>query len=212
MKKYKFDELTDKVKDKILDSFRYKDEDSIQFEFDYIEDSLSDLKDIHADSLKPIRDLLDKDMIRDIEFSDYSLGNYNGSDYAKFNYWIDTDKLIDKILKDNFSKRKIQLVNHLIDDAIIEYQFIKDRGSKYFYIDYSLATIRRHERLTNFTAKIIELIESRVNNYLELIDESLSNYVISSYQSQLEFIQSDEYIIEIIQANEYEFYDNGEIA
>jgi len=206
IKIYKFNELTDEQKEKAIEKWRENDWDSMSFELDDIKSSLDDLSGFTYYPLTPIQKLLDAKKIYDIELVDYSLGGRG--EYAKFSFDVDDDYLIDCIMKENLTVREAQLANHLIDDSIIEYYHDSDG----FYIDYCLGYIKQYERLEKFTKRVADIIELEFNQHLEEIQDCLESYVVTSYNAQLEYINSDEYITETIEANDYEFYDNGKIA
>ena len=105
-------------------------------------------------------------------------------------------------------KVRLNLKNYLIDNFGA---LLKHKGLYYHYnsvnLNYSSyfreAGEKTEEYLNNLVEKIIDFIEEERKNYCYKIYNSL--------EQQYKECQSDDFILETIEANEYEFTENGKI-
>lgn len=100
--------------------------------------------------------------------------------------------------------------NSLFDNELTQSEIIEDIKSRLPNIDEACPLTGFHldealvEPLRKFIAKPTN------QSYEELLKECLSNW-INDCNSDYEYCQSDEYIIEVIEAKDYDFLENGEI-
>lgn len=187
IKTYKFNELKEDIKGKVIDRFR-------DFNDDWYEDDLEFIKD----------DLLNE---YGIEVKGEVYFDFFRERYLYFTdgFVIDNIKFIKAInkkhtalefLDDNFKFNDLNKIEISVKKNNLNYIIVEDcqHISNFGY------------GLCNRCDFLGELADKFSNFLKEILDEYLSN-LIKQYAN----INSDEYIIELIENNDYNFLENGDI-
>jgi hypothetical protein len=183
-KTFKFEELEDKVKEKVIDNHRYINLHDDWFEFCY--ESFDDrLQDIGLFN-KGYWFSLDRDYhieMRDPRFKSCAT-------------------FISKALDKHDIKLKGSVFEIVLNEIVLEkVTYVRDGGHKIVlsYIPDSKRCSRLH--------KLLVRVEEALNEFLkDTLDEFLSDL-----QKEYEYLSSDEAIRDTIEANDYDFLENGRI-
>jgi len=191
---YSYDELSEEAKQKALDYFRYNS-NFLEWELDQLKYELANAKDcLIGSSLDPrIQELIKLDILKDIKLTDYCF--CDRGEYAKFNYALDELKLFE-YLTTGFKHQKLLIY-------LCTYGFI-DLDKSEFFARFSYKEKTNYKHLT----KILDQINSELPN----LDQELGTYCIKYMNDANDYINSDEYIIDLINDNDYEFLENGDLA
>ena len=180
---YKFEELTEEQQEKVLDKYRYFNDDTFEC---YVEDeySMGEIWESGFLNAQPNYSL------------NYCQGDGACFECAEFDY--------DKLLKDWEYKHK----NWIINIIKTHYQgYIKLNQYGYYYSHAKTRYFGMSEDFYN----TYYYIEGAVNSAIEHIEQlryELSENLTASLYEQLEWLRSDEQIKDSLIANEY--YFNGE--
>lgn len=202
---YKFDELSDKVKRKVLDRFRDK------VDVTYICDEVGDTRDAFEGMIKGLEP---KDSMKGLRLRTYILNNFYNAIFKPKYYSV------------NFSR------NVPIEHSRIKYKSYgldnpkkkKGKAKCYWFYYYSGCQVEYSCPLTGVTwdfdvlQPIMDLITYKAEQRKELNDlnwdtlirkclESLSN----AEDSEIEYQHSDDAVTEFIKSMDYEFYENGDV-
>ena len=193
---YKFDELSDKVKRKVLNRFRDK------VDVAYICNEVGDTRDTFMDMIKGFEP---KENIKGLRLRTYILNNFYNEIFKPKHYSV------------NFS-RNVPINHNRIDSHY-------SKLSKHYWFSYhSGCQVEYSCPLTgviwdfDVLQPIMDLITYKTEQREELKDlewdtlirkclESLSN----AEDSEIEYQHSDEAVTEFIKNVDYEFYENGDI-
>ena len=141
-----------------------------------------------------ISDILDKYGLS-AEYMYYDI--YSKGSYAYFNnLQIENEDLFYKALD---LKKYLTAIKLIDSEAILDI-------SLYEKNNLNLSEVSIESETENFEEMETEIYE-HINNFLESID----NELLKALREQYEYLTSDEAIKETIEANEYEFNENGDI-
>ena len=215
---YKFNELPEDVKEKVLDNWRNNTEEH-------------DWSDGWVDSLKEFC------RVTGIDLKDYSIGPYSYSS-IDWNFSLDEIELTElkglrlrTWLINNWLYRfgekkyigslpgyydKIPFIHNMIKWTKLTSGPNKDKyyGSKYFnlFTEYNDCPLTGVCSDMDLIQSILDFIKTPKDNIsLDDIIEDCMNSFITGFNSDMEYQDSDEYIIETIEANEYDFTIDGKI-
>ena len=193
---YKFDELSDNVKTKVLNHFRNN------VDVTYIYEEVGDTRDTFMDMVKGFEP---KENIKGLRLRTYILNNFYNDIFKPKYYSV------------NFS-RNIPINHNRIDSHYSK------PAKHYWFSYYSGCQVEYSCPLTGVTwdfdvlQPIMDLIAYKAEQRKELNDlnwktlirkclESLSN----AEDSEIEYQHSDEAVTEFIKSMDYEFYENGDV-
>ena len=193
---YKFDELSDKVKRKVLDQFRD------EVDATYICNEVGDTRDTFMDMVKGFEP---KENIKGLRLRTYILNNFYNDIFKPKYYSVNFNR--DRPIKHN-------RIESSYSKHLTRYRFSYYSGCQ---VEYSCP-------LTGVTwdfdvlQPIMDLIAYKAGQRKELNDlnwktlirkclESLSN----AEDSEIEYQHSDEAVTEFIKSMDYEFYENGDV-
>ena len=193
---YKFDELSDKVKTKVLDRFRDK------VDVTYICNEVGDTRYTFKDMVKGFEPNED---IKGLRLRTYILNNFYNETFKPKYYSVNFER--DRPIKHN-------RIESSYSKHLTRYRFSYYSGCQ---VEYSCP-------LTGVTwdfdvlQPIMDLIAYKAEQRKELNDlnwdtlirkclESLSN----AEDSEIEYQYSDEAVTEFIKSMDYEFYENGDV-
>ena len=193
---YQYSELSEKAKEKVLSDLHNINTDYDWYDF------------IFDDFMEKCENLGITVKYSDIEFS----GFWSQGDGACFTTnFIDIRKIIE-VLKIEFRN---DFLKNLFIDYFDTYKIIK--LSNYYSHEYTVAVHYEDEFNYNHGGsykRIADYLESKgeeIENKLESLKNQLCSKLYSDLQEEYEYLTSEEAIIETIEANEYEFTEEGEI-
>jgi hypothetical protein len=194
---FKFDELDDSSKAKAIDSYR---ENSASWGYDYT-DELRDTLDAFCNMTGVI--------VKNYDISPYS---YSYIDWSYDNSDFEPEEL-----------KGLRLRTWLINNWVNRYL---EKG-KYYSTSFKNGTYKfRHSKIIKvidcpFTGvcydydiiqPIVDFIEKpdHNTNLMDILNDCLESWRIA-FIKEMEWQDSDEYIIDMIEANEYEFTEDGDM-
>ena len=193
---YKFDELSDKVKTKVLDRFR--DEVDVT----YIYNEVGDTRDTFMDMVKGFEP---KENIKGLRLRTYILNNFYNEIFKPKYYSVNFNR--DRPIKHN-----------RIDSHYSKYH------KHYWFSYHSVCQLEYSCPLTgviwdfDVLQPIMDLIDYKPENrnHLDtlnweiLILDCLAS-LVKAEDNEIDYRQSDEALIEFINDLSYEFYENGDV-
>ena len=194
---YQFSELSDKAKEKAIEQLRDINVDYYDWNDYLIDDWQKTLNKIGFENAK-------------IAYS----GFWSQGDGASFTADVDIEKLLSSMTycATKYKNARIfELVSLLHDKNAINIHLAKNHwGTHYSHertVSLNIDIDYPYER-GSFWPKIVEQFENALDDFR--ID--LCSAVYTSLENEYNYLTSDESIIEIIEANDYEFTINGELA
>jgi hypothetical protein len=200
---YKFDELNDEAKEKVINSFR---DDPIDFEFE-------------ANALIEYW----KERLQEIGFEDAEIqysysGFYHQGEGASFTADVNPEKVINAMIMCNrLSIDTANLYNKMLymtDLNIVELIYMVYRTSHHYSQEMTVSVDSDSEFYLNDCSKAedyfydaFEQLRDDIQDYMR----ELCQEIFFNLRMGYEHINSDEYITENIKNNEYEFYADGSL-
>jgi len=183
---YKFNELSEKVQEKVLQNLW-----DINAYDDWYEFTVEDYKE----------------KLEAIGFEDpkiYFSGFCSQGDGACFDAYINLEKIVQHLGDKRFNK-----LIHLIQEGYISACIGKTSYACHYshqktrYIDFTLDFSEKYKRLWKLCYTFME--------YVEELRLDLSHDIYRSLEKEYYYLTSKEAIIETIEANDYDFLENGKI-
>ena len=188
---YTFDELSNDIKEKVINYFRNND----YFCWNDLDNEF--LEDSFKSQIK--------EKGYEVEYIGFSLG-YTQSDYVGFKGSVDISRMANRMLEEGYLSKKEY--NRLMYIYNYHCFFINISYDNYNYnkIDDYLCF---HSFIKN--EGLLEVVAEKFTDFIrEDVDDICYTLKKQGYRA-IDYNYSDEYIIETIEANEYEFLSNGKI-
>lgn len=184
---YNFNELSDSSKEVAIDSFRY-------------------IIDTHLD-------FFNEDCIGIIEQNGfygniklyYSLGYCQGDGLSFSCEFIKTE-ILQKLFKEVLGEGKDKTIQLIIDNCY--FNLLSNTGGYYYYARRSDLEFRFDD---NINALNIEEVVGKVEDKLRELYLSLCKELEKQGYDEIEYQFSDEYISDLLEANDYEFLEDGQL-
>lgn len=208
IKVYSFDELSEESKEVAIEKYRTSIEWS--FESEYISE---DFKEILSEKHLPNEDV------------EWSLSNCQGDGVAFYGD-IDNEDTY-KIAKEFLNGESLELLEKIYNENLtIECRLYRNAfGHRYSHWN-TMAVQMNHDNIDtiveyiynieDYDSKDYEVAYDKVSNLIDEVEHCISQYIKDVSRElekigydQIEYVESDEGIIETIKANDYEFTEDG---
>lgn len=199
---YQFSELSDKAKEKARDWFRSCSDSS---DLDFVLEDFIRIADLIGLELSTRSVKLMSGKTRQEPEIYYSVAYCQG-DYAAFSGTWSYKKGCLKAIVDYVPQDKT------LHAIVSDWQALQKTSF------YRLRAICSEKRGNQYCNEVLNpyLCDETVNTDIEKqagnIVHRLSSWLYSALRDEVDYQSSDEYVDEVITANEYEFYENGEVA
>jgi hypothetical protein len=187
---YQFNELTEEAKENAIEKYRENNEG----DFDFFEDTMKDLLEHHT----PFKDLK----------MSYSL-SYSQGDGVSFKGALSLEEILEA---DLITKAEYKYLEKQMDEGRSLEISIEKHDSRYSheYTMYGQIIFETYPEDHYKTVEKLQSLEERIEENLTEYAREKAREIEKIGYEEIEYINSDEYIIEQIEHNEYEYDEDGD--